>query len=139
MEGSNMSRLDGCHVLLVDDDPDTLDMYRFVLAQGGAHLQTARTADEALAVLATSRVDVLVTDLTLPDESGLTLLRRVRAAGYTQPALAVTAAARRDVLKGALAAGFLDCLAKPLPPQDLVAAAQSACGAGQALGGAPPA
>jgi CheY-like chemotaxis protein len=130
-----MTRLAGCHVLLVDDDPDTLDMYRFVLAQDGARLLTARTAEEALEVLAGSRVDVLVTDLTLPDDSGFALLRRIRAAGYMQPALAITAYARREVLKRALAEGFLDCLSKPLQPQDLVAAAQSVCGIAQSVGG----
>jgi CheY-like chemotaxis protein len=122
-----MTRLNGCHVLLVDDDPDTLDMHRFVLEQNGASLIEARTAEDAQIVLATTRVDVLVTDLSLPDEDGFSLLARVRRMGHSMPALAVSAFARRDVLKNALAAGFLDCLSKPLRPEDLVAAAVSAC------------
>ena len=71
-------RLDGVHVLAVDDEPDSLSLLRTVLEAAGATVTTASSAAEALEVLGRRRHDVLVADVGMPGMDGLQLIRAVR-------------------------------------------------------------
>jgi CheY-like chemotaxis protein/anti-sigma regulatory factor (Ser/Thr protein kinase) len=119
-------KLNGVRVLLVEDDPETLDMLKFVLAQCQAEVTTATSANEALQVLESSAVNVLVSDLAMPDQDGYDLIREVRARaperGGNIPAIALSAYTRDEDRMLALAAGFQLHLPKPVDPGDLVAA-----------------
>jgi DNA-binding response OmpR family regulator len=64
---------------------------------------------------------VLVSDITLPDEDGYRLMRKLRASGSTIPAVAVTARAYAADHIAAIAAGFDAHLAKPAEPAEVVA------------------
>ena len=132
-----MAVLDGCHVLLVDDDPDTADLHAFVLRSAGAVVHVGRDGEEALRILATERVDVLVTDIMMPDVDGFELLRQVQRVRPGLPAIAVSARAERDMRPRAIAAGYLDYRTKPLHPQDLVTATRIGCAAAGALTTSP--
>src|SRR5947199_1972449 len=68
--------LNGVHVLVVDDDADARELVRLVLAGYGADVQTAASADEALAQIERDLPDVLVSDIGLPTEDGYSLIRR---------------------------------------------------------------
>ena len=116
----------GVRVLLVEDDPDTLELVTLLLKRNGAEVSTADSAESALEVLSRARPDVIVSDIGMPDVDGYELMRRVRAlgpeAGGTTPALALTAyASDADRLRAARA-GFQQHLAKPVDPDALVAA-----------------
>jgi CheY-like chemotaxis protein len=121
-----MEKLHGLRVLVVDDDRETLDMLKFVLAQCEAEVTTAASVREALQVLEHSRIDVLVSDLAMPDEDGYDLIRqvrkRVREGGGNMPAIALSAYTRSEDRERALAAGFQLHLAKPIAPAELVSA-----------------
>src|SRR5262245_2071997 len=88
-------RLDGIHVLVVDDDADSLALAAAVLTWSGAHVSTARSAMEALELMEHTVPDVLVSDIGMPDEDGFTFIRRLRARPLEQggrvPAVALTA------------------------------------------------
>jgi PAS domain S-box-containing protein len=116
----------GLRVLVVDDDPDTLDMLKFLLAQCEAEVTTASSAREALRVLEHSRIDVLVSDLAMPDEDGYDLIcqvrKRARERGGNIPAIALSAYTGSEDRERALAAGFQLHLAKPIAPAELVSA-----------------
>jgi len=64
---------------------------------------------------------VLISDISMPDEDGYSLIRTLRARGQGLPALALTALARVEDTERALAAGFQRCLAKPVDPAELAA------------------
>jgi CheY-like chemotaxis protein len=118
--------LDHVRVLVVEDDPDTLDLLKAVLNNYGADVVTAASAREAIDTFEHWRPDVLVSDLAMPDQDGYQLIGQLRARGPERggntPAVALTAYARNEDRRRALAAGFQMHLAKPISPKDLIAA-----------------
>jgi len=111
------------HVLVVEDYEDTLELFRSALQAFGAKVLTARTARDALTVLKTVRVNVMVSDLAMPGEDGLWLiqqLRRLRSEqGGSIPAIAVTAHRERYTSERVTNFGFEAFLTKPVDPFDL--------------------
>ncbi len=132
--------LRGLRVLVVDDDPDARELVAKVLEASGAAVEAATTAAAALSALMDAPPDVLVSDVRMPGEDGLSLVRKVRALGHAPPALvavALTGLARREDGRRALEAGFDQCLRKPFEPDELVGAVLAA--RGDAGDPAPPA
>jgi PAS domain S-box-containing protein len=119
------TRLDGVHVLAVDDEPDALALVSEVLEAVGARLTTARSAEDALAKVEPDVPDVVVTDLGMPRMDGFGLIERLRRHPNPRvreiPAAALTAYARSEDRMKALEAGFQIHLAKPIDPAELVA------------------
>src|SRR5262249_46225814 len=93
-EAEERRRLDGVRILLVEDDPETLDMIKFVFDERGAEVITAVSSSEALETLERWRPDALISDIAMPDQDGYDLIRRVRSRdlerGGEIPPLAVT-------------------------------------------------
>ena len=114
--------LAGVDVLLVDDEADTLMMFKTTLEAHGARVRPAATAAEAIAIADEWRPRLLVSDLGLPGIDGYELLRAIRAktAHRTLAAVAVTAYARPDDRARVLAAGFDGYVSKPVDPAELV-------------------
>jgi PAS domain S-box-containing protein len=119
-------------ILVVDDDPDGLELAALVLINAGAEVRTASSPGAAMAVLEDWPADVLVTDLEMPGEDGVGLLRRARQMMTLRarrlPALALTAYGRSEDRVRALAAGFNLHLGKPVDPAELVLAVASLLG-----------
>jgi PAS domain S-box-containing protein len=125
-------RLVNVRVLAVDDDPESLQVARAILAGAGAEVHTSASARDALEALQRDPPDVLVSDIEMPGEDGYALIQRVRAlapaAGGRTPALALTAYARRNDRRRALAAGYQMYVAKPVDPDELVTVVASLAG-----------
>jgi len=130
--GAALPRLDGVRVLVVDDHADSRELVTAVLEERGAEVHAASTAREALATLRTTYVDVLLTDIGLPNGSGYDLIREVREMerehGGQLPAIALTAYAGPDDRERTLAAGFVNHVTKPFVPDDLVIVVARATG-----------
>jgi CheY-like chemotaxis protein len=128
----NGHRLDGVRVLLVEDNPDTLDMLKFIFDESGAEVIAAASVDEALDALERFRPDALVSDIAMPDRDGYDLIREIRSReperGGKIPAVAVTAYARAEDRVRVLAAGFQMHIAKPIDPDELIAVVASLTG-----------
>jgi signal transduction histidine kinase/ActR/RegA family two-component response regulator len=111
-------------VLAVDDEADALSLVSDVLQAAGAHVITARSAEEALRILETDVPDVVVADLGMPQVDGYQFIDRVRRHLNPRvrevPAAALTAYARSEDRTKALRAGFQIHLAKPIDPSELV-------------------
>jgi signal transduction histidine kinase len=126
------SELKGVRVLIVDDDLDSRDMLEHLLIGAGAVLRAADSAESALRALDQEVPDVLVSDIGMPHEDGLSLIRKVRQRGSdkggTIPAVALTAYARGEDRAAALRAGFSSHVSKPVQSGELIAVIASACG-----------
>jgi signal transduction histidine kinase/ActR/RegA family two-component response regulator len=116
--------LRGVSVLVVDEDPQQLAFVRDTLELQGAVVTTATSPKEARARFHRHPPDVLVSDMVLNGDDGLSLIREIRSldvkAGRTTPACALTALARTEDRRRALSAGFQVHVAKPAAPSELV-------------------
>ena len=122
---SPISVLKHLQALLVEDEPDIAALVTFVLEAAGARVVLAVSAQAGLDQLTRFQPDVLICNLCLPDHNGFWLLHQLRAQGLSQhrlPAIAVTSFTREVYSQDALTAGFQAFLAKPLDPDDLIAA-----------------
>ncbi len=120
------SLLAGLKVLVVDDEPDILELLVFILEQHGMHVSTAASAEQALQVLANSEQDLLISDIGMPNVNGYMLMQEIRASEVRQysqiPAIALSGYARELDKKQAQSAGFQKSLAKPVEQTELIAA-----------------
>jgi signal transduction histidine kinase len=119
-------RLDGTTVLVIDDDEDTRELGRLVLASAGADVLAVSSGAEALRLLAAKRhVDIIMCDLAMPGMDGYELMRTIRAdeasTGRSIPAIAVSAHAGATVEARARDAGFQGFMAKPYNLEPLLA------------------
>ncbi len=117
--------LDDVKVLLVDDDPDTLQFLQVLLGESKAIVQVAASVDEAVDMLEWFRPHVLVSDLAMPGEDGYSLIEKLRALetdGIEIPAIALTSYVRVEDRARALSAGFNMFVPKPIQPNELITA-----------------
>ncbi|HMY80103.1 MAG TPA: response regulator, partial [Thauera aminoaromatica] len=112
------------HILIVDDDRDIRQLLADYLEKQGLRCTTAADGREMKAALETHRIDLIVLDLMMPGEDGLTLCRNLRASGgphANTPILMLTARGEdMDRIIG-LEMGADDYLAKPFVPRELFA------------------
>jgi signal transduction histidine kinase/ActR/RegA family two-component response regulator len=124
IHASEFRSLDGLRVLLVDDEIETREIISTVVERTGAEVKTCTSAREALTELVAWRPDVILSDIAMPDEDGYSFIGRVRALpnneGGATPAAALTAYAREEDRKQALAAGYQMHIAKPIGAGQLV-------------------
>jgi CheY-like chemotaxis protein len=118
-------RLDGLHVLAVDDEPDSLSLLRTVLEGAGAQVTTAQSGAAVLDAVRGWNPDVIVADVGMPGIDGLELIRALRRLDEpirSIPAAALTAYARSQDRITSLASGFQMQLVKPIDPLELIVA-----------------
>jgi len=117
-------RLAGVRILIVDDDPRVRGVVTALLHGHGASVTSVGSAADALRVLPVERPDVLLTDLTMPEADGFSLIRQVRALsaadGGRKPAVLITGLASSLDRSNVRRAGFEACLAKPLNAREVV-------------------
>jgi CheY-like chemotaxis protein len=115
----------GIKALVIEDEPDSRDLISLILEQNGAKVVSAASAKDARAALASARPDVIVSDIGLPVEDGYAFMSGLRALGPplgSIPAVALTAYARTEDCRRALAVGFQEHVPKPIDAARLVAA-----------------
>jgi CheY-like chemotaxis protein len=114
--------LTGLRVLVVDDEPDTLDLLRRVLGDSRAQVAAAPSVEAALATLGAFNPHVLISDVSMPGRDGYELIRAVRSTTSAEdlPAAALTAYSRPEDAARAHEAGFQMHLSKPVEPDQLV-------------------
>ena len=138
-EDADVIELLGCRILLVDDEPDAREMAQVALNSLGALVSVAASGAEALQILesSSSRFDVLVSDIGMPEMDGLMLIRQVRGNANVRnlPAVALTAFAMESDRLAGLSAGFQAYVTKPISLRRLSeAVAQALAGEKGAVG-----
>jgi CheY-like chemotaxis protein len=132
--GPGFRNLDGLRVLVVEDDDDTREVLTLGLSLYGAEVFAVASAAEAIVELEKQHPDVILSDIGLPDEDGLEMIRRVRrlppSRGGRVPAVAVTAFTLGDDAEEASRAGFQRHFRKPVETQSLFGAVEDLARAG---------
>lgn len=125
--------LSGIRVLVVDDERDARELLEVILAGSGAEVFAASSAAEALDLLQQEQPDIIISDIGMPGEDGLSLISKVRQmpaislAGL--PAIALTAYATSEERHRALKAGFQLHIPKPAEHTELITAIVNLVGA----------
>jgi len=116
--------LRGLKILLVEDEADTRDLLVQLLSSCEAEVMAAESASEAMELLTQWQADIVVSDISMPEVDGYAFIRQVRNGDHqaTVPAIALTAHARAEDRRIALAAGYQEHLSKPVSLHDLAQA-----------------
>jgi two-component system response regulator PilR (NtrC family) len=109
-----MSSAQSFSLLIVDDEPDLRTLYELTLLREGYELETSDKVTDALARLERRRYSAVITDMRLPDGSGLDILAWLEANGRKEKALVITAFGSAENAVEALKAGAYDYLTKPV-------------------------
>ena len=117
-------------LLVVDDEPDLRTLYELTLLREGYDLDTAGTVQEALLHLKDRTYSAVITDMRLPDGSGLDVLRWLEESGRREKAIVITAYGSSENAVEALRAGAYDYLTKPVDLKQFRGVVASALGRG---------
>lgn len=119
-------QIEGLRILLVDDEPDTLELLASFLDKNKAETKAVSSVAAALETLQNWRPDVIVSDIAMPEEDGYSLIKKLRAlppeAGGTIPVVALTAYVGIKERTKVLSNGFQMYVPKPVEPTELLGA-----------------
>jgi CheY-like chemotaxis protein len=117
----DVTRPGGARILIVDDEPDQIDMYRFALEEEGFIVDAAMDGADALTQARSVTPDLIILDLRLPDIDGWEVCRLLKADPHTSkiPVVILTASPSPTLAERAAAAGCVAHLLKPCFPDDL--------------------
>jgi len=110
------------HLLLVEDEPDLLELIRFHLLRAGFHVTTAHNGQLALDLASEITFDLVVLDLMLPKVDGMTVFKEMRSNKNTKhiPVIMLTAKGQASDRISGLEAGADDYITKPFAPKELI-------------------
>jgi putative two-component system response regulator len=121
-----MNQKDHESLLVVDDDPYVLESIASLLQEYGYLVTTCRSGFDALEKLKKNAFDVILTDIKMPELTGIELLQRIHTSNSLVPVILMTAFAELDVAVDALKRGAFDFITKPYNPEYLLYAVEKA-------------
>jgi two-component system, NtrC family, response regulator PilR len=101
-------------ILVIDDEPDLRTLYELSLTRAGYQVRTAANVVQSLDQLSSSQFDVVISDMQLPDGSGLDILRHMSSTQRSERCVVITAHGSAQNAVDALKAGAFDYLTKPV-------------------------
>ena len=113
-------------ILVVDDEPDLLELLELTLSRMGLDTICAQTVGEAVQLLDKEPFDLCLTDMRLPDGEGLRVVEHITQKGLDVPVAVITAFGSAENAVAALKAGAFDYLAKPVALEQLRALVKQA-------------
>ncbi len=118
----NESYVDGKTILIIDDEPDSLEVAETLLEDLDVVVLTATNGAEGLAIAIEKQPDYVISDLSMPEMSGWEFIEAMKKDRATMeiPVIALTAHAMPNDRVKAIAAGFHNFLTKPLNPETFV-------------------
>lgn len=114
------------HILIVDDEPDIRELLEITLSRMGLITTTAKDLDSAKKALQKERFDLCLSDMKLPDGSGITLVEHIQTQQPDLPVAIITAFGSMDLAIDSLKAGAFDFISKPIDLDMLRGMIQSA-------------
>jgi PAS domain S-box-containing protein len=115
------------HLMVIEDDPDTLEILRATLEAHGFRVTGYESAAETLREAPENSADLIISDIGMPELDGFELMRELRQlpAYSSVPAIALSGYASQKDAKNALAAGFNAHVSKPVDPAELISMVKS--------------
>lgn len=107
------------HILIVDDEPDIIELLELTLARMGMEVSSAKCISDAKTLLQSRRFQLCLTDMRLPDGEGLELVKYITHYCADMPVAVLTAYSTTENAVAALKAGAFDYLAKPISLEQL--------------------
>jgi two-component system phosphate regulon response regulator OmpR len=129
---------EAAHILVVDDDTRLRELLQRYLSEQGFRVTTAKDAAQARATLRALAFDLMILDVMMPGESGMTMLRDLRR-DLAVPVLMLTALDETETRIEGFESGADDYLAKPFEPRELVLRVQAILRRANAEGQGAPA
>lgn len=116
-------------IMTVDDSKTMRDMVSFTLRKAGFQVLEAEDGQKALAMLEKSPVDLVITDINMPNMDGITLVTRLRGLGSfrSTPILILTTEGGDDKKAQGRAAGATGWIVKPFAPEKLLSVVNKVC------------
>jgi two-component system response regulator AtoC len=108
-----------CTVLVIEDDDDARDALCEFLTAAGYRVRPLRSGAEAIAAVATARLDAVLLDLVIPEPDGFEVLRRIRARDPRVPVIVMSALSQAEDVVRAMKLGATDYLPKPFEASEL--------------------
>ena len=105
--------MQGKRILLVDDEEIILDTYSSLLSEKGYAVVTANSGRKAFEIFSQQPIDLIVTDLAMMDEDGLTLLEEIKACSSNTPVIILTGTSSRVIKEFASKLGAYAIIEKP--------------------------
>lgn len=114
--------LNGWNIIIIDDEPDAVEISKILLEMHGAQVMTATTGTKGLAMIPTYHPRFILCDISMPEMSGWEVVERLKGDTATAsiPVVALTAHAMAGDLEKVLGGGFDNYLTKPLCPETFV-------------------
>ncbi len=113
-------------ILVVDDEPEVLRLFKRILSTESAQVLAAQTGTQALGIARKTRLDLVILDVKLPDVSGTEVLRRLRQIDDGVPVIMVTSYGSAETIRAAMRLGAFDYLTKPFDNQEIRRVAREA-------------
>jgi DNA-binding NtrC family response regulator len=108
------------HLLLIDDDPNTLASLSRAFRLAGYEATVCDSANRALEIIRSERFDLIFSDVMMPGKDGISLLEDLKAAGVTTPVVMISGQASVETAARATRLGAVDFLEKPLSTEKLL-------------------
>lgn len=115
-----MKQANDSSILIIDDDTSVLETTAVLLREHGYSVIPCENAKDAIAKLRENKIDVVLTDIRMPEVSGIELLEEVRSINMDIPVILMTAYAELDVAISAMGKGAFDFIVKPYKSELLV-------------------
>jgi two-component system, OmpR family, alkaline phosphatase synthesis response regulator PhoP len=127
-EPAQASATRGKKILVIDDDPEIVRIIRYMLRDAGCQVSYAYNALDGIQKAKTEKPDVVLTDLAMPNVSGIGVIDEIRSHPETQriPIIIVTAHACESISQVARQRGSIGCVSKPFTAQQLLKQIQQA-------------
>ncbi|MGE5617107.1 MAG: response regulator [Bacillota bacterium] len=119
-------------ILLIDDDPGLSEVIELLLTREGHEVKRVATVKGGLESVRDARIELVITDLKLPDGTGLNVVAAVRASHPALPIIMITSYSSIESAIGALRAGAFDYVIKPFDNDELLHAVDRALAEGRA-------
>jgi CheY-like chemotaxis protein len=112
--------MDKFRLLVIEDDQSVADALRLIMEDQGYEVTVANSGGDGCEQCTRGAFDLTITDVNLPDMSGLDVLARLRALAPCQPVIVITAHVTPEVTTTAKERGALEILSKPFLPSDII-------------------
>ncbi len=113
-------------ILVVDDEPEVLRLFKRILSTESAQVLAAQTGTQALGIARKTRLDLVILDVKLPDVSGTEVLRRLRRLDEGMPVIMITSYGSAETVRASMRLGAFDYLTKPFDNQEIRRVAREA-------------